>query len=240
MGRLVQPPPLDVRDWSDVDVAELLAERQKTDGRFKQVIHFLERGQQLDEQLGLNAPRMADGNFYVDTRPPFMIANETAIAGTSEALLWRALFSQTTANYWTVGKMWWIQAAGKITTAASSPGNLTLTARYGTTTGGTSLAASAATALGTSKTNITWGLTIAVCCQAIGATGSLLCWGNFSYDGAGAVFSTASNNPLYFPASAPAATSVDTTAAQGIVLGVTLGSASDGMTCQWLSVEALN
>lgn len=189
---------------------------------------------------------MADGLYYRDTRA-ILIADATQVTGTSETVLWTQDKANTAlpANYFgnivgQPGKTVKLTVAGKITTAASSPGNFTLTLRYGTTTGGTSLAASAATALTTSKNNITWCAECYVTCRAIGSTGSLLGWGRFFCDGAGNIFSTAANMPLLFPASSPAGTSVDTTAAGGIVLTATLGSASDLMTAQWLTLEALN
>jgi hypothetical protein len=222
------------------NAAEIVRARSATDERLLSVVTFLDRDVELREQLGLNIPQAADGLYYRDTRPPFMVADQTAITGTSEALMWPAAFSSLVANYMVVGKMLKLTAAGKVTTAASSQGNITLTLRFGTTTSGTSLAASAATALAASKTNITWRLEAYVVCRGVGSSGSLLGWGTFMYDGAGAVFSTTANNPLLFPASAPAATTVDTTAASGLVVGCTLGSASDSLTTQFLLVEALN
>ena len=229
------------------DPRSLLGRKSQEDPRFTRVVQFLERDSEewnkaLSEGVPYAGPTNADGLYYVDSRQPFMIADQTAVTGTSEALLWPANFTSLVANYFTVGKMVQITAAGKITTAGASPGNITLTCRYGTTTGGTSLAASAATALATSKTNITWWSNIYVVCRATGSGsgGSLLAWGNFMYDGAGAVFSTAANNPLGIPASAPAAVGVDTTSAQGIILDATLGSASDSMTVQFLQFAALN
>lgn len=229
------------------DPRTLLGRKSQEDPRFVRVVQFLERDSEewnkaLEAGIPYAGPTNADGLYYQDTRQPFMIADQTAVTGTGEALLWPANYTSLVANYFTVGKMVQINVAGKITTAASSPGNLTLTARYGTTTGGTSLAASAATALNTSKTNITWWSQLYVVCRATGSgtSGSLLAWGNFSYDGAGAVFSTAANNPMGIPATAPAAVGVDTTSAQGIILDATLGSASDSMTVQYLTFAALN
>jgi hypothetical protein len=221
-------------------VSELVRARAATDQRFLSVVHFLERGKQAERELGLNVPVAADGLFYRDMRSPFMVTDQTAITGTSEALMWPAAFSSLVANYFIVGKKMKITARGKVTSAASTPGSLTLTARFGTTTSGTSLAASAATALAASKTNITWILELWATCRAVGSSGSLIAEGRFMYDGAGALFSTAANNPLLFPASAAAAATVDTTVAAGLVVGCTLGSASDSLTVQELEVEALN
>lgn len=229
------------------DPRTILGRKTEEDPRFCRVVQFLERdSKEWNDSLAAGIPyaghRNADGLYYADTRQPFMIADQTNIAGTSEALLWPANYTSLVANYFTVGKMVYVNAAGKMTTAASSQGNITLTARYGTTTGGTSLAASAATALAASKTNITWNAEMWVCCRATGSgtNGSLLAFGRFMFDGAGGVFTTASQMPLYFPATSPAGVGVDTTSAQGIILDATLGSASDTMTTQYLQFMALN
>lgn len=229
------------RHYVGTDPRSVLLERARRDERFLSVVQFLDREAEMRAGNSL-PPTAADGNFYVDSRTPFLVADQTPVTGTGEALLWPFHYTALPADYFWAGKMVQITAMGKITTAASSPGNLTLTIRYGTTTGGTSLAASGATALGTSKTNITWQAEVWVACRATGAgtAGSLIAFGAFSYDGAGAVFSTAANNPMMVPNSAPAAVGVDTTTAQGIILDATLGSASDSMTVQFLQFAALN
>jgi hypothetical protein len=101
---------------------------------------------------------MADDLLYRDTIA-FNTGDCTGIAGTSEAILWTQANVPTAlpAGYWTPrhlprgGKLLKLTCAGKVTSAASSPGNLTLTLRYGVTTGGTSLAAGAANALATKQ-----------------------------------------------------------------------------------------
>lgn len=221
---------------------ELLARAQQ-DPRLLSVVEFLDRS--AGEQPADALLASDDGRYFRDTKPPFLIADQTAITGTAEALLWPADFTKLPANYFGfAGKMLKLTAFGKITTAGSSQGNLTLTARYGTTTGGTSLGASAATALAASKTNITWSLEVYVACRSQettgSSTGSVIAFGKFLFDGAGAVFTTAAQMPLLIPASAAAATTIDTTVAGGIVVGATLGSASDTMSTQLLVFEALN
>jgi hypothetical protein len=230
------------------DPRTLIGRKSQEDPRYSRVIRFLEKGsEEMQESLRAGVPYAgatnADGLFYADTRQPFMIADQTQITGTAEALLWPAQYTSLVANYFTVGKMVYINSAGKMSTAGSSQGNLTLNLRYGTTTGGTSVAASAATALAATKSNITWQLEAWVCCQVAGSgtAGKLVGWGRFMFDGAGGLFTTAAQNPLYFPATTPGTQAgVDTTSAQGIVLGATMGSASDLMTTSYLQFMALN
>lgn len=215
-----------------------LLERAEIDSRFNRVVYFLDKaGNEAPGEEILNA----DGLYYRDAKSPFMVADQTAITGTSEALMWPSLFSLLPANYFGIaGKMLKITAYGKITTASSSQGNITLTVRYGTSTGGTSIGASTATALVASGTNIPWRLEAYVVCRAPSTTGastaSLFAMGKWETTTA----IVASPSTIFIPGSAPAATTVDGTIAAGIVVGCTMGSASDSLTTQILAFEALN
>lgn len=225
----------------------LLLEKAKADPRFERVVHFLHKDRLLRDKLSpVHGPDVlpigADGLYYQDTRAPFLVAEQSTVTGTGEALLWPALFTSLVANYYDINKMNSFVVAGKITTASSTQGNITLTMRYGTTTGGTSIAASAATALAASKTNISWCIEGFVACRAIGSgtSGGLAAWGRMLFDGAGGIFTTAAQMPLLFPATSITSTGVDTTSAQGIIQDVTLGSASDTMNVEYLTFSALN
>lgn len=237
MRGVVLDPRTGRPEGEGLSVDEMLDQRAKNDARFHSIIRFLEQSEDAERELGLNKPIAADGIFYRDTRPPFMIADQTAITGTSEALAWPSAYSSLPANYFAQpGKGLKVLAMGKITTPASSQGNITVTVRYGTTTGGTSLGASTATALVASATNIPWRMEFYVWCRTIGSSGSLFMMGKFETTTA----VIASPSTIFFPASAPAAVTVDTTAAQGIVVGITMGSASDSLTTQMLDLESLN
>jgi hypothetical protein len=149
-------------------------------------------------------------------------ADLSAITGTAETALWAvATYSPFTANQLQPQDVWSMQAYGVLTSAASSPGTLTVTPRFGTTTGGTSLGASAASStLTTSKTNVPWFLDLTMTVRSVGATGSIVMCGRFQCD-------QVAINALNFGGPA---TTVDTTVAAGIFIGITLGSASDSMT----------
>jgi len=184
-----------------------------------------------------------DAQFYRDTKPTtFTIADESAVTlSTTSLMLWPIARTSLVANYFYPGKKVKLTWFGKITTAAT-PGNLTIEIRLGTTdNGGTILATSAATALAASKTNISCTLEAYVHCRAIGSSGSLFAWGKFIYDGAAALFTTTSQNPLLIPASAPAATTVDLTAATGLNIQMKRsGSTAESVTTQEVIYEALN
>lgn len=190
-------------------------------------------------------PRMADGPFYLDSRPPFQTGDYPQITLlTTSLMLWPSggSPSSTPAGYWWNGKKMWLRLQGKITTAAT-PGNLTIEIRYGTTdNAGTILATSAATALAASKSNINWWMEAMVHCREQPSNASpLFASGWFAYDGAAGLFTTTSQNPLGIPASLPAAVNVDTTAASAINIQMKRsGSTAEVITVQDLSVFSLN
>lgn len=167
-------------------------------------------------------PMAAGSQWYRDLKAPFGADDFPTItlSTTSLMLLPGGTFSKTVPEDWFTGKRMSLEFWGRITTAAT-PGNLTIEVRYGTTdNAGTILATSAATALAATKANISWYLQVIVRCRdtnvVTGANGSLFAMGRFMYDGAAALFTTTAQNPLFIPATAPAATAVDLSAASGL------------------------
>jgi hypothetical protein len=164
----------------------------------------------------------------------------TALTNTTTAtsLLPAAAKFTLPANFFTsAGKMLRIKAAGRISTAASTPGTFTFDVRFGSTvvvgswTSGT-LAVSAA--------NLTWELEANLVCRAIGqsTTANIL--------GTGRLISAAlsATTPiLLLPAASPAVgTGFDSTAAQAVDFFGTwsVASASNTITLHQYSLEALN
>lgn len=194
---------------------------------------------------------MAESINYSDLRQPFLDVETSpgdfpAVTGatTSKMLMNNALYCTTGgAGYWWQGKKLYLKVMGKMTTGATA-GNITIEARLATTdAGGTILATSAATALTNSKTDISWVCEVWVVCRAIGAStnGKLFAWGRFMYDGAGALFTTAGNNPLMLPASAGTETGVDLTASSAISLQMkNSGANASTYTVQDYDFQSLN
>lgn len=217
----------------------LLAERAERDGRFKRVIRWLEK----EDLAGWDGPKMVGGVAWRDYVPgcEYMTAVGSPVAGTAEALLWPAPFTFLPAGFLQPGKCVRITAWGKLTTAGATPGTLTLTARYGTTTGGTSLGASAASpTFATSQTGITWHAELEMTCYTAGTAGTAVGFGK--WETTPATFGTTAGliAGLLIPSATPAAVTIDTTTAQGLLLDVTLGSASDNMTPLSLTFESVN
>jgi hypothetical protein len=150
---------------------------------------------------------------------------------------------QFPAGYWDLGKKVHFRMFGKATTAAT-PGNWTWEIRHQTGTptdaGGTILATSAATAFTLNKTNLPWFIDFTIEARAaVGTAAGLFAKGFILSDGAGALI-TSPNNPIFLPASAPAAVNVDTTLASTIHLDVKRsGSTAETAAVHDFQVNAL-
>lgn len=185
---------------------------------------------------------MADGPFFVDTRAPHISADVSAVtlASTDKALIPVANIPVLGSNYFGfIGKAMRITMFGRITTGAT-PGNGTFDIYWGTgaDANGTIIGSSATVALTASQTNLSWWLEIVVRCRAMGASGSLLVTGQAAFNNA--VLAT-SLQPLLIPASAPAAVTVDLTAASIISPQFKRsGSTAETMQVHDVLYEALN
>jgi hypothetical protein len=152
------------------------------------------------------------------------------------------------AGYWEKpGRRWSIYMWGVMSTGAT-PGNITLELRHQTGTptdaGGTILATSAAVAGGATKTNISWWARFIVEARGDASTfvptaSPLYGYGMFWAEGSSVII-PAANNPLFLPATAPAAVNVDTTLAGTIHVDMKRsGSTAEAIVVHDLAVNAL-
>lgn len=194
----------------------------------------------LSELAGRGGPRMAFGPFRQMLDGAICLANQTAITGTAEAAMFPvAQYSGFSANQLRAGQVWKLNAFGIMTTAGASPGNLTITPRFGTSTSGTSLGASAATALNTSASNVPWVMEYWMVVRTIGNAGAnSTVVGNGWFGTTVAAITAATGNQIHFGSTA--SVSVDTSVASGLFIGVTMGSASDSLTTMGVMLESLN
>lgn len=180
-----------------------------------------------------------DGQYYLDTRYPHIAVDVASVtlAATNKALYPIANIPAMGKDYWTVGKGVKIEIFGRVTTAVT-PGNLTLSLFYGTgaDANGTSLAATAATALTASQTNLSFYAWWDVHCTAIGASGALFACGMAMFNEAVIA------GKLFMPASAPATTTVDLTVASNVlsVQALRSGSTAETMQLHKVRVTSLN
>lgn len=183
-----------------------------------------------------------DGQFYVDTRAPHISADVASVtlSTTDKALVPLANLPVLGANYFSyIGKAVRIKLFGRVTTG-TTPGNGTFDLYWGSgaDANGTIIGSSAAFALTASQTNLSFLFEMIVRCRALGASGSLLTTGILSFN-PGVVASTL--QPIMVPASAPAATTVDLTAAN--VLSPQFkrsGSTAETMQIHDVLFESLN
>lgn len=117
------------------------------------------------------------------------------------------------ANYFTrVGQRWSIQAGGIMTVPATA-GTTTITPRWGTSTAGVTLGASAAVAVGTgSQTNVPWVI------QFFGSFRGPMASASSTFVAVGTYESNGVPRDLVFGGTTA---TIDVTTAQGIVFGVT-------------------
>lgn len=184
-----------------------------------------------------------DGLFYVDSRAPHIAGDVASVTltTTAKALIPAANIPILGGNYfgW-IGKAMRIKLFGRMT-FTTTPGNLTVQLNYGTgaDANGVVLAATAATAITASQTNMSWSAEFIVRCRTLGAAGTLFCTGEFN---ANVAVIASTLQPVMIPASAPAASAAcDLTAAlllspQAIQSGTPAGT----MQVHDVLYEALN
>lgn len=123
--------------------------------------------------------RMANDIFYMDTLPPWLVADISAVtlATTAKALYPASSFPILGSGFFKyAGKALLIRMFGRITTAAT-PGNGSWDIYWGTgaDANGTIIVSSAAEALTASQTNISWYMEALIRCRSTGTTGT--CFG---------------------------------------------------------------
>lgn len=141
------------------------------------------------------------------------------------------------ANFYSIGKTLRVRLGFRLSTAASTPGTLTLDVRHGSTVvfnGG------ASGTLATSATNLTGVMDVILTCRAIGASTSANLIGTGILTSAAL---SAATPILLLPASAPAAgTGFDSTTSQVVDVFATfsVASASNSLTVHQYTLEAMN
>jgi hypothetical protein len=224
--------PIDQLPWDvygDVIKSPMLPEHIKQE---------LIRGRQLQEMgIGLRA---ANGPFRQMLDGAVCLADQTAVAGTTETSLFPvASYTGFAANQLRAGQKWKLTVYGIASTAGSSQGNITITPRFGSSSSGTSMGASAATALVASASNKPWMLEAWFTVRQVGNAGAnskAILYGKFYADPA--IIAASTGQIVLFGSTA--SVSVDLSVASGLYIGVTLGSASDTMTPLDVILESLN
>lgn len=181
---------------------------------------------------------MAHGPFKQMVDGAILLDDLADIAPTSEAAWWPvADYTGIGPNVLRAGQKWCVEAYGVMDTPGASQGNITITPRWGTTTGGVALGASAATALAASATNLPWRLTYNLEVRKVGLSGlNSLVVGSGEFKCAAGLLS--SGNVIVFGTVTTA--SIDAHSAGGIFMGVTVGIATDLITTKSISMFSWN
>lgn len=170
--------------------------------------------------------------YFSELMAPVMEADASSIAGTAEAGLWPVSpWTAMVANQLQPGQLWKLEAHGVMSTAATTPGTLQITPRWGTSSSGTSFGASGTSGtLTASLTNVPWNLRLLLMNRTIGSAGQAVLSGVFECDQAG-IPTLCFGGPV---------TTLDTTTPQGLWLGATLGAAGDTMTTRIVALWCEN
>lgn len=224
------------------DARHFIAERAMRDERMLSVVEFLDKAEKEARLAEGGFTAMADGVYYRDTRTPTLVADQTSVAGTAEAIAYPLAFTATPANYLNVGKMNKLMVHGKLITAGASPGTMTWNGRYGTAGSSADVSLTAGAASATMTISLTKSLTAEMwtSCRTTGASGTMVASGRVIYDSSIIAGTAGLGTVSLLPSGAIANATVDTTTAKGINLNIILGSASDNFTAQILQFEALN
>lgn len=137
------------------------------------------------------------------------------------------------ANYVYPGQVFHIRAKGRFSTTA------TPTLLLGIYWGGVAGVALASNTITTPSgvTNLGWRLEADLVVRSVGSSGSILTVGDMLWG-----LTSTTTGQAFIPGSAPAAVTVDTTAAKAVTIGAQWGasSASNTLTCHQFVIEAMN
>jgi len=177
--------------------------------------------------------------YFRTLREPVNSAGFAAVTGVvAETALWATSpWTAWAANELTPGQAWKLTAGGVVTTS-TTPGNLTITPRVGTTTGGVTLGASAATALTASLTAVPWSLEmwLAVRTTGTGTSATAVATGTFT---SRVIGNTPAGAASVVPFGGTAA-AFDSTAGQGIFIGWTPGATTVSVQPLYVLLESMN
>lgn len=187
---------------------------------------------------------MADGLFYVDSKPPFNtsdFASVTTIA-TNKALILPANLHNLGGNYFNwVGKAVRMRIFGRYS-AAATPGTQSVSLLWGTgaDANGTVVAASGLWTPNASLSNNAFCWEMVIRCRATGSSGSLFASGYFHW--LNVTTSGGTGNTVMVPPQSPAAVTVDLTTVGNVLSPQSLAvtSTTNVLQVHDYMLEALN
>lgn len=164
-----------------------------------------------------------------------LVADAAAVTGTGEAILVPDI--TLPANYMQPGRVLRAYISGKISNVVTTPGTITLRARWGGVAG-TILATSGAISQNIiAQTDDQWEAEFFVTCRSIGGSGTFLTCGHAVL---GNIVGASAGTVVLIPASSNAAVTVNTVAATAITFTAQFSAASNSVTAQTYLLSSLN
>lgn len=177
--------------------------------------------------------------YWVAPVPPFHTADGTAYTGTAAiGDISPAPSIVIPANFFEVGARLEWDAWGKYT-STGTPGTVILGAYLGTgaIASGQAITATAATTVGTSKTNVIWSMHGWGSIRAVGSGTSATIMGMTEVTG---IAGATTGDQIWAPATAPATLGFDSTIANKFMIGATPSVTTGSWTCMFLSLKVVN
>lgn len=153
-----------------------------------------------------------DGRYFVDRKPPFLIADQASVApGVTATTLWPTGVTSPTilpANYWIPGRVIRITAALKWTSGTA--GNITIGSSYGAASNPACIVNSTARAAIASVGPFLVFVTAFFECRSIGSAGTLSMWGMAEFP-LGLMLSTSDQSAIFPSNGTTVVSTIDTT-----------------------------
>jgi hypothetical protein len=178
----------------------------------------------------------ASRQYFADVLADPPSASLAAVTAAAETGLWSVpLYTPVPALDARAGKIYQVTAGGLLSSAAT-PGTITITPRWGTTTGGNSLGASQALTMTASITSQPWFMQFTLVFRQVGAAASTsTCVGTGFMK-----WQTTSGASQQLVFGGTVVTTADTTTAQGIFIGNTFSLTTANNTPLFVYIQSLN
>lgn len=182
--------------------------------------------------------RQGFASMDVNDAPPSSFTAVTASA--TETNLWTpAIWTPIPANDMRAGKIYKVSCGGILSTTTGT-NNLTITARCGqssTPSSNVSLGATTAVTQTVSLSSVPWYAEFTLGIRSLGLAASGATGTGNGFFTVGDVTTTAGKVMAF---GGTVATTIDNTAATGLILSATWSAASNSITCQWVCLRSYN
>lgn len=162
-------------------------------------------------------------------------ADSSAVTGTGEAILVPDV--TLPANYMYPGRVLRAYISGKISNVVTTPGTITLRARWGGVAGTILVASPAISQNIIAQTDDQWEAEFVITCRSAGTSGTFLTCGSAVF---GNIIAASAGTVTLIPAASNAAVTVNTVAATAISFSAQFSAASNSVTSMTYLLSSLN